>query len=187
MPKQLILEPYDSAILRKALRPVPDPLKPEIQSMIADMLYSIDIAQLGKSAAGMAANQWGLNWQIFLYCPTGNENSNDVEVVLNPSYRPIHDNQEEDVAYEGCFSIPKAIQRVSRYTAIAVRYQNPRGEWIDKVLFGWEARVWQHENDHVLGILCDSKDHRTLEKIVFENDTTEKAFMEDMRTKRDKK
>jgi len=184
MPKKLILEPYDSAILRRALRPVPDPLDPEIQSIIADMLYSIDIAQLGKSAAGMAANQWGLDWQIFLYCPSGNDD--DVEVVLNPSYRPIRDGQEEDVAYEGCFSIPKAIQRVSRYTAIAVRYQNQQGEWIDKVLFGWEARVWQHENDHVLGILCDAKEHRTLEKIVFDDDAAEKAFMEDVRAKRNK-
>src|SRR6476646_3400677 len=135
MPKQLTLEPYESAILRKRLKPVPDPLAPEIQEIIADMLYSIDIAQLGKSAAGMAANQWGLDWQIFLYCPLGNENPDNVMVVINPSYTPIGEKQEEEVAYEGCFSIPMAIQQVSRYNTISVRYQNIQGEWIDKVLF----------------------------------------------------
>jgi peptide deformylase len=183
MPRQLILEPYDSAILRKRLKPVPDPLAPEIQEIIADMLYSIDMAQLGKSAAGMAANQWGLDWQIFLYCPLSNENPDNVSVVINPSYTPI-DEKQEDAAYEGCFSIPGAIQRVLRYLAISVRYQNSEGEWIDKVLSGWEARVWQHENDHVLGTLCDSKEHRTLEKIVFENEAAQKIFMNEVSSKK---
>ncbi len=185
MPKQLVLVPYERDILRKRLNRVPDPLAPEIQAVIDDMLYSIDIAQLGKSAAGMAANQWGLNWQIFMYCPKGNDSADNVEVVINPSYAPIHENQEEDLAFEGCFSIPGAIQRVSRYTSIAVRYQNRQGQWIDKVLDGWEARVWQHENDHVLGILCDAKAHRTIEKMVFKDAAAETAFMEAMRKKKD--
>jgi peptide deformylase len=186
MPKQLVLVPYESGILRKPLSRVPDPLAPDIQAIIDDMLYSIDIAQLGKSAAGMAANQWGLNWQIFMYCPAGNDSPANVEVVINPSYTPINENQKEDLAFEGCFSIPGAIQRVSRYTAIAVRYQNRQGQWIDKVLEGWEARVWQHENDHVLGVLCDAKAHRTIEKIVFESPAAETAFMEDVQEKRKK-
>ena len=184
---QLILEPYESKILRRRLKVVPDPTAPEIQSIIANMLYSIAMPQLKKPAAGMAANQWGLDWQIFLYCPAGSENPDNIEVVINPSYKPIdEEKQEEDVAYEGCFSIPGAIQLVSRYTAISVRYQTPQGKWINRDLFGWEARVWQHENDHVLGVLCDAKAHRTLEKIVFASPEEEQAFLEGARTKRKK-
>ncbi|MEY3183298.1 MAG: Peptide deformylase [Pseudomonadota bacterium] len=187
MPKKLILEPYESRILRQSLRPVSDPLSPEIQTLIADMLFSIDIAQLGRSAAGMAANQWGFDWQIFLYCPLGNDNPDNISVIINPSYAPIAGrNLEEELAYEGCFSIPNAAQKVSRYTAIAVRYQTPTAEWIEKELFGWEARVWQHENDHVLGILCDAKAERTLEKIVFNNTTEETNFWANKKASRKK-
>jgi peptide deformylase len=182
MPTQLRLEPYSSEILRKPLKRVSDPLAPDIQAIIADMQYSIAMPQLKKGAAGMAANQWGLEWQIFLYCPNGNENPDEVEVIVNPSYTPLNENKSE--AYEGCFSIPGAIQKVSRYTDIAVEYQTPQGKWIKKELSGWDARVWQHENDHVLGILCDAKNLDTIEKVVFENTEAEKAFMERLRSER---
>lgn len=180
--QQLVLVHYHHDILRRPLKPVPNPLDPEIQAIIADMKYSIDLPQLKKPAAGMAANQWGIDWQIFLYCPAGSENPRNVEVILNPSYKPLTD--EEEVAYEGCFSIPNAIQKVSRYKKIEVKYQDPKSNWITRILYGWEARVWQHENDHLMGILCDSKGERTLEKINFENDAAEDAFFEDVRAKR---
>ena len=173
-PKKLQLVPYESEILRRTLRPVPDPRDPEILDLAADMLYSIDVQRLKRGAAGMAANQWGFDWQMFVFCPEGNQENDPKEVVFNPSYQVLDEIEEE--AFEGCFSIPRAVMRVRRPTQIQIRYQNADGEWIEKQLSDWAARVWQHETDHVLGVLCDAKGQDTLERIQFKDAEEQAAF-----------
>lgn len=190
--KLLKLAEYKDPVLHKVTEAVEFPLSQEIQQLISDMIYSIQPANLlaagvpWDAAVGMAANQWGHNKRIFLFCPTG-DTVGDLEVVINPSYEPIlssailaNPEPQQDEDWEGCFSVPLASGNIRRYVKIRVQYQNMQGESIQRELSDWAARVWQHENDHLDGFLYD--DHRTgkcLEKKVFANkDDVEKFYAE---------
>lgn len=149
---------YDDPILRNPTEPVQFPLSDLDKQIIEDMKYSIHPEQLKaagapwEKASGMAANQWGINKSIFLFCPYG-DHKFDLTVVINPSYEFIPD--KEEIAWEGCFSVPLATGKIKRSNKIRVKYQNEKGRVIEKNLSGWEARVWQHENDHLNGFLYD--------------------------------
>lgn len=176
-PTLLSFADYHDDILKNPTETVQFPLSDEDQQIIRNMIYSIQTEQLikagapFKSAAGMAANQWGLNKRIFLYCPDGDA-ANQLEVVINPSYKPLCDadkfNPSIEDAWEGCFSIPLATGNIRRYSKIQVDYQDETGQHITRELTGWLARVWQHENDHLDGHLYDDpRTAKCLEKQQF--------------------
>lgn len=192
----LKLSAYEDTILRQPIDSVQFPLSTEDQQVIHNMKYSIQPNQLKKanapyeSAAGMAANQWGINKRIFLFSPDGNTEEGP-EVIINPSYEPIINSNtqqiEESIEWEACFSIPCATGKIKRYHQIRVTYQNEKGETIVKELEGWYARVWQHENDHLDGYLYD--DQRTgkcLQKMVFSSYQELDHFYDEIRKNRKK-
>ena len=173
----LQLADYSSPILRSKTKPVTFPLSAEVKQIIADMKYSIQPEQLKKanapweSAVGMAANQWGIDLSIFLFCPDG-DTVNGLSVIINPTYEVIAPrpglNPHEDTAWEGCFSVPLASGNIKRSLRIRASYQNQRGEKFVMELSDWPARVWQHETDHLNGILYDDPTTgRCLEKREF--------------------
>jgi len=163
-PHLLILSDYHAPVLRETLEPVCFPLSAEDKQIIRDMKYSIRPEQLKKAnapwsgASGMAANQWGLRKRIFLYCPDGSD-TRDLDVIINPSYEPWVDKLVgticEDNAWEGCFSVPAMRGFIKRYTCIQASYQDEKGKKITRELNGWYARVFQHETDHLNGLLYD--------------------------------
>lgn len=164
MPKLLQLVAKSQPILRQTITEVQDFDDPTLHEIIKNMCYSILPQQLRDatdhdSAAGMAANQWGINRRIFLFTPDGSAEGNRLEVMLNPSYIPhLHPGETSPLmteAYEGCFSIPLTTAWVKRYAAIIATYQTPHGEKITRIIEGWEARVFQHETDHLDGKLFD--------------------------------
>ena len=87
-PRILTLVDFHHPILRHPTEPVHFPLSDADKQLIRDMKYSIQPEQLKKanapwdSAGGMAANQWGANKRIFLFCP---DNDTDIKVIINPS------------------------------------------------------------------------------------------------------
>ena len=147
----------------------------ETKRIIANMVYSIRSKQLENAnapfvkAAGMAANQWNLKKRIFLFCPQGNDGK--IKVIFNPTYEPVlsaiqsKDEPKMEVAdqfinldREGCFSVPFAYGIVERYTTVKIGYIDEKGvQHKDEELSGWPARVWQHETDHLNGLLFCSK------------------------------
>jgi len=190
-PTLLKLAAYDDPILRTRTTLVSFPLSTEDRKIIAAMKYSIQPAQLREAeapwdgAVGMAANQWGINKSIFMYCPTG-DTVNDLEVIINPSYEFTGNDQEQE--WEGCFSVPLSTGQIKRSSSIRVKYQNEAGESIERELSGWAARVWQHENDHLNGFLYD--DHlagKCIEKKVFESREQVDEFYDKVRAERQSK
>lgn len=165
MPTLLLFVNKADPILRETMPDVEDFNDPALHEIIADMCYSIRPRQIEKakgghsSAAGMAANQWGIKRRVFLFTPDGSDEDNLLEVMLNPSYRPYLRPGETAPkmvgAYEGCFSVPLTTGIVNRYDAIMATYFTPEGEKVEKVLEGWLARVFQHETDHLNGKLFD--------------------------------
>jgi peptide deformylase len=157
IPTLLKLTEYQDPILRKVTNTVSFPLSEEDKQIIEEMKYSIQDDQLKKanapfeSAAGMAANQWGIDRQIFLFSP---KRGLPIEVIINPSYEPI--SEEVVQGWEGCFSVPLALSHVERPVIIKAKYQNELGEPCEQILSDWTARIFQHETDHLNGILNDS-------------------------------
>ncbi|CAF1274279.1 unnamed protein product [Adineta steineri] len=145
------------------------------KQIVANMVYSIRPQQLQRAnapyskAAGMAANQWNINKRIFLFCPTGSDG--EIKVIFNPTYKPITLSQDSinaleavtsdpttDFCREGCFSVLYAYGMVERYMDIDISYVDDKGmQHLNEKLSGWQARVWQHETDHLNGILYSNK------------------------------
>lgn len=107
------------------------------------------------NGVGLAAPQIGLNELLFVYNPTGKESSKHMErIVCNPIITKY--SEQVEVEEEGCLSLRSdfASGRVSRSSWIEVEYQNELGQKVKRRLKGFEARVFQHEYDHLNGILC---------------------------------
>jgi peptide deformylase len=101
---------------------------------------------------GLAAPQVGINQRLFVINPTGKPE--DDRVYINPQMsEPIG----EDEAEEGCLSLPEIRVNVLRAKSLHMRAQNLDGEWFEEHADGYVARIWQHENDHLEGILLLDK------------------------------
>ncbi|HEY7315909.1 MAG TPA: peptide deformylase [Gemmataceae bacterium] len=104
---------------------------------------------------GLAANQVFLPYRIVVINPTGDPQQRDrEEVLLNPV---ILERKGTIEGEEGCLSFPGLYQKIRRAKTISVQAYNLRGEVIDKVVSELESRLWQHEIDHLDGILFIDK------------------------------
>jgi len=113
------------------------------------------VTQLGKTmmlhnAVGLAAPQCGIHKRIFVM-------GNDSKLVacINPKvFYPKTVKKVSD--YEGCLSFPGLFMKVKRPEIIIGSYQTVTGEVVEREMSGLEARVFQHETDHLNGIMFDT-------------------------------
>jgi peptide deformylase len=104
---------------------------------------------------GLAANQVFLPYRIVVLNPTGDPQQRDKEeVLLNPV---ILDRKGTIEGEEGCLSFPDLFQKIRRARTVRVQAYNLKGEVVEKVVNELEARLWQHEVDHLDGILFIDK------------------------------
>lgn len=102
---------------------------------------------------GLAAPQIGVNLRAFVVDVSGHpkaETSHGEVVLLNPN---ILESCEPEVAREGCMSVPDLTGDVVRATFLVVRGITPGGEPKTMEVRGFEARAFQHEIDHLDGLL----------------------------------
>lgn len=97
---------------------------------------------------GLAAPQVAQNIRLFVMNATGQPE--DDRVYINPI---LSDAEGEDEAEEGCLSIPGLTVNVVRSRLMRIQAQDLDGRPIDQVADGFVARVWQHEFDHLNGML----------------------------------
>lgn len=167
-----IEEGHDKVLLSPAAD-VTFPLSREMKNFIADLSHTFHNTE---NCAGLAAPQVNKSVRIFVaglgeVVKQYRDDMYDVlpfTVFINPSYEPIGEESRPD--WEGCFSVRDMVGQVHRYKRIKFRYQNEQGEVIEKEVEGFIARLLQHETDHTLGILCNSKydmnlPHGTFEEI----------------------
>ena len=62
-----------------------------------------------------------------------------------------------EYGWEGCFSVPLTFAKVARWKTIDIEYYTLKGDLIKKQLSGFHARIYQHEYDHLDGILIIDK------------------------------
>jgi peptide deformylase len=138
-------------LLRRA-EPVPDPTAPEIARLIADMIETM----LDAGGVGLAAPQVHVSLRLFVYRLPESRVENAAAclpptALINPEIMPLDD--ERVPGWEGCLSIPGLRASVPRAPRIEVRALDATGAPRRFAAEGFHARVLQHENDHLDGIL----------------------------------
>ena len=143
-------------ILLKKAKPVADILAKDVRKIVLDMTETM----LDAKGIGLAAPQIHINKQIIIF-RTFKEDEDDKEkevnitVLINPKIIKISD--ETDDAWEGCLSIPGMLGLVKRFSEIKYEGYDIQGNLIQNKVNGLNARVVQHEFDHLLGILYVSR------------------------------
>ena len=146
-----ILKMGDPRLLRVAQR-VERFDTPELHALVADLFDTMHAAK----GAGLAAPQIGVDLQLVIFGFKQNERYPDAPpvpetVLINPEITPLSD--EEELAWEGCLSVPGMRGVVPRFARIRYTGFDPMGQVIDREADGFHARVVQHECDHLIGKL----------------------------------
>jgi peptide deformylase len=97
---------------------------------------------------GLAATQMGALRRVFVMRP---EEEGPERVFVNPTVEPL--GEDTEMGPERCLSLPGVCVEVERATHVLLRAQDALGRAIQEELHGHEARVAQHEADHLDGIL----------------------------------
>ena len=98
---------------------------------------------------GLAAPQVGESIRLFVMNPTGE--ANDDRIYVNPILSDPHGGDDE--AEEGCLSLPNIHVDVLRSKSMRIDAQDLEGRRFSDTQNGFVARVWQHEVDHLNGVL----------------------------------
>ncbi len=123
---------------------------PELKKLADDMLQTMREA----SGVGLAGPQIGVMQRIFVAeIPPEDDDprSGKPFVIINPEITKRSTEMEE--GQEGCLSIPGWVGLVDRAQAIEIRARTIHGKPIKMRVDGFLARVFQHENDHLDGVL----------------------------------
>jgi peptide deformylase len=109
--------------------------------------------------AGLAANQIGMLNRLFVYRV---QHDGPIAALINPELE--WQSKEEEIALEGCLSMPQVHVEVERPLHVRVRAQDQHGEPVTVEASGFEARVIQHEMDHLDGVLMTNRTTREQRK-----------------------
>jgi peptide deformylase len=123
------------------------PGDPVVVHLIARMLATVK----DEGGVGIAAPQVGVNRRVVLVKRLDREPDKPIEAYLNPEIAEF--SEEKVVDWEGCLSIPAGFGKVRRAESITVTYETPGGERKTEKISGFTARIFQHEIDHLDGVL----------------------------------
>ena len=119
-----------------------------------DIKIANNMMEIMKKAPGigLAANQVGILKQIVTINFEDKENNKKANYILfNPSI--IHYSKETIVMEEGCLSLPEQYADIERPKKITIEYIDENKQSIIREVDGYEARILQHEIDHLSGKL----------------------------------
>ena len=132
---------FDQPVLRQKAKKVAR-VDTTIQRLIDDLAETM----LAAPGAGLAANQIGVPLRV---CVVKGDD-NQIWGLVNPEIVK-HDGVQ--VGYEGCLSYPGWVGEVARYETVVVKGRNRRGKEVRIKSSGFTARAFQHELDHLEGVL----------------------------------
>ncbi|WP_438988633.1 peptide deformylase [Polaribacter sp.] len=153
---------YGDPVLRKVAVDI-DPSYPDLQKLITNMRETMYNA----SGVGLAAPQIGKSIRLFLIDASPFAEDKDLsnedretlktfnKVFINAKI--LEEEGDEWAFNEGCLSIPDVREDVFRQPKITIAYFDEKFEKHTEILEGLAARVFQHEYDHIEGILFTDK------------------------------
>jgi peptide deformylase len=140
----------ENEVLRKKSQPV-RAVTGEIRSFALDMIKTME----AEEGIGLAAPQVGRHIRMIV-CKLNPTEANEVVIpMINPAL--LHLSDETESGEEGCLSIPGTWGQVVRAKTILVRYTDLKGSESTLELSDFNARIVQHEIDHLDGILFTDK------------------------------
>jgi peptide deformylase len=146
--RQIITLP--DPILRRKARPV-NRFDADLQTLIDDMIETMRDAP----GVGLAAPQVGVPERVIVV--EYNEDEEDenapkkLYVMVNPEIKIS--SEETEIGTEGCLSVPGWQGEVERALAVTVKGLTRRGQPMKVKAKGWMARIFQHEIDHINGVV----------------------------------
>ena len=142
--REIITVPHPT--LRRKARPVTR-FDKSLQNLIDDMVETMRQAP----GVGLAAPQVNVPLRVIVVEYGEEDAPPKLYIVVNPEI--TRHARETEVGVEGCLSIPGLLGDVERYTRVTVRGRSRRGQPMKLKLAGWTARIFQHEIDHLNGVL----------------------------------
>jgi len=136
---------FPDPILQRPTEPV-TAFDDDLRKLVDDMFESMYAAK----GIGLAAPQIGIPKRLTVIDLSFQKNPEEKIVLINPEIIFREGKQYEE---EGCLSLPEIREKVSRAAKVKVKAQDVNGEWFE--LDGEEllARAFQHEIDHLDGVL----------------------------------
>ncbi|MEW6400481.1 MAG: peptide deformylase [Chloroflexota bacterium] len=147
-------------VLRRKAKPVTT-FDKNLQTLIDDMIETMRQAP----GVGLAAPQIGIPERLAVieYAEEDDEEEGEAEkpgkppkpkqlfVIINPEI--VKSSEEKVKGVEGCLSIPGLVGEVERHETLQVKALNRHGKQVKIKAEGWLARIFQHEIDHLNGVL----------------------------------
>lgn len=146
--REILTVPHE--VLRKKAKKVTN-FGADFQQTVEDMIETMHDAP----GTGLAATQIGLLQRLIVVEYPKDDEVEDsplkLYVVANPEI--VESSEEKEMGIEGCLSVPGLVGEVERNLRIVVKGQNRQGKNVKLKLENWVARVFQHEIDHLDGVL----------------------------------
>lgn len=136
-------------VLRRKAQKVTE-FGPELQNLIDDMIETMR----DEPGVGLAAPQVGVSQRVIVVEYGDDEDENippKLYAVINPEFSRISRSMISGT--EGCLSIPGVVGDVDRHESLTVKGLSRRGQPVTIKASGWLARIFQHEVDHLDGVL----------------------------------
>lgn len=141
-----------NAKLYEMAQPIKEFNTPALDNLISDLFETMT----NNSGVGIAAPQIGVPLQVIVF---GFEKSAryphaqpvPTTILINPQVEVLNDEMNDD--WEGCLSVRVARGLVPRYTHLKYSGYDPLGNFFERTVEGFHARLIQHEIDHLHGIL----------------------------------
>ena len=134
--------------------------KRNFQNILKDMFDTME----SQAGIGLAAPQIGVSLRFFVKGLEETDRYPEMaqnvqrEVVINPEIEIL--DHEDAGFWEGCLSVPGFVGEVDRSESVTIKGQNRRGQSMRIKAKGWLARIFQHEIDHLDGILFTDRAER---------------------------
>ncbi len=150
-----IITPENPILRQKAADISPKQFTPALQQLIDDMIETMREAP----GVGLAAPQIGQSIRLAVIETTAEYDDEDNEipdsrtlyVIINPHITMA--TRKKIIGIEGCLSIPGYVGEVARHQSVIVNALDRHGKKQTLRLKGWDARIFQHEIDHLDGVL----------------------------------
>jgi peptide deformylase len=132
-------------VLRKLCRPIEN-----IDEKLITLAENMVETTLAAPGVGLAANQIGLPWRLFVVNIGVETDKENLVTLVNPKITAM---EGSELGEEGCLSIPDVIAEVNRASQIEIKGYDLDGNEVRYEAQGYLARAFQHEMDHLNGVL----------------------------------
>ena len=136
---------YPEPVLQQPGEPITE-FNDELREFVADMFETMYAAK----GIGLAAPQVAVSKRITVIDLSGGKSPEEKLVLINPEIIAREGKQYEE---EGCLSFPEIHEKVQRAAKVTVRAQDEYGKWFEMDGEELLSRAFQHEIDHLDGVL----------------------------------